>query len=167
MFYHLNFISLFTRESETLGKVAFSPINHSITVPINYSKAARKYFLDTYCFYYLLFICDFAAGQLSRLERRANNANVVGSTPTLARILQKRQKTFFGIMCHCYFVETCTSPVVQWLSRSLNTRKVPGSSPGGTRVFEIHFNKLKVKYDFHVKFQNGTGRLAQSVRASC
>ena len=25
------------------------------------------------------------AGQLSRLERRANNANVVGSTPTLAK----------------------------------------------------------------------------------
>ena len=27
------------------------------------------------------------AGQLSRLERRANNANVVGSTPTLAKFL--------------------------------------------------------------------------------
>ena len=26
-------------------------------------------------------------GQLSRLERRANNANVVGSTPTLAKFL--------------------------------------------------------------------------------
>ena len=27
------------------------------------------------------------AGQLSRLERRANNADVVGSTPTLAKFL--------------------------------------------------------------------------------
>ena len=27
----------------------------------------------------------FTAGQLSRLERRANNANVGGSTPTLAK----------------------------------------------------------------------------------
>ena len=27
------------------------------------------------------------AGQLSRLERRANNTNVVGSTPTLAKFL--------------------------------------------------------------------------------
>ena len=27
------------------------------------------------------------AGQLSRLERRANNANVVGSTPILAKLL--------------------------------------------------------------------------------
>ena len=27
------------------------------------------------------------AGQLSRLERRANNANVVGSTPILAKFL--------------------------------------------------------------------------------
>ena len=27
------------------------------------------------------------AGQLSRLVRRANNANVVGSTPTLAKFL--------------------------------------------------------------------------------
>ena len=27
------------------------------------------------------------AGQLSRLERRANNANVVGSTPILANLL--------------------------------------------------------------------------------
>ena len=27
----------------------------------------------------------FTAGQLSRLERRANNANVVGSIPTLAK----------------------------------------------------------------------------------
>ena len=27
------------------------------------------------------------AGQLSRLERRTNNANVVGSTPTLAKLL--------------------------------------------------------------------------------
>ena len=27
------------------------------------------------------------AGQLSRLERRSNNANVVGSTPTLAKFL--------------------------------------------------------------------------------
>ena len=27
------------------------------------------------------------AGQLSRLERRANNANVVGSTPRLAKLL--------------------------------------------------------------------------------
>ena len=27
------------------------------------------------------------AGQLSRLERRANNANIVGSTPTLAKFL--------------------------------------------------------------------------------
>ena len=27
------------------------------------------------------------AGQLSRLERRANNANVVGFTPTLAKFL--------------------------------------------------------------------------------
>ena len=27
----------------------------------------------------------FTGGQLSRLERRANNANVVGSTPTLAK----------------------------------------------------------------------------------
>ena len=27
------------------------------------------------------------AGQLSRLERRANNANVVGSTPVLANLL--------------------------------------------------------------------------------
>ena len=29
----------------------------------------------------------FAAGQLSRLERCAHNANVVGSTPTLAKFL--------------------------------------------------------------------------------
>ena len=28
----------------------------------------------------------FTACQLSRLERRANNANVVGSTPTLAKL---------------------------------------------------------------------------------
>ena len=31
----------------------------------------------------------FKAGQLSRLERRANNANVVGSTPTLANIFSE------------------------------------------------------------------------------
>ena len=29
----------------------------------------------------------FKAGQLSGLERRANNANFVGSTPTLAKFL--------------------------------------------------------------------------------
>ena len=29
----------------------------------------------------------FKAGQLSRLERRANNANVVGSTPILDKFL--------------------------------------------------------------------------------
>ena len=30
---------------------------------------------------------NFTACQLCRLERRANNANVVGSTPTLAKLL--------------------------------------------------------------------------------
>ena len=35
------------------------------------------------------------AGQLSRLERRANNANVVGSTPILAKFLLYVQNNRF------------------------------------------------------------------------
>ena len=38
------------------------------------------------------------AGQLSRLERRANNANVVGSTPTLAKfILYDPEYSIYGL----------------------------------------------------------------------
>ena len=38
------------------------------------------------------------AGQLSRLERRANNANVVGSTPTLAKsLLYDPEYSIYGL----------------------------------------------------------------------
>ena len=38
------------------------------------------------------------AGQLSRLERRANNANVFGSTPILAKLLLQLHKySIYGL----------------------------------------------------------------------
>ena len=38
------------------------------------------------------------AGQLSRLERRANNANVVGSTPNLAKLfLYVHKYSIYGL----------------------------------------------------------------------
>ena len=38
------------------------------------------------------------AGQLSRLERRASNANVVGSTPTLAKFpLHDHEYSIYGL----------------------------------------------------------------------
>ena len=38
------------------------------------------------------------AGQLSRLERRANNAHVVGSTPTLAKLhLYVHKYSIYGL----------------------------------------------------------------------
>ena len=38
------------------------------------------------------------AGQLSRLERRANNADVVGSTPTLAKLfLYVQEYSIYGL----------------------------------------------------------------------
>ena len=38
------------------------------------------------------------AGQLSRLERRANNANVVGSNPTLAKfVLYVHEYSIYGL----------------------------------------------------------------------
>ena len=41
----------------------------------------------------------FTACQLSRLERRANNANVVGSTPTLAKLLIYVHKYWIYGLC--------------------------------------------------------------------
>ena len=44
------------------------------------------------------------AGQLSRLERRANNANVVGSTPILANLLLYVHKySIYGLCSGIYW----------------------------------------------------------------
>ena len=44
------------------------------------------------------------AGQLSRLERRANNANVVGSTPTLAKfLLYDPEYSIYGLCSGIYW----------------------------------------------------------------
>ena len=41
----------------------------------------------------------FMACQLSRLERRANNANVVGSTPTMAKLRLYVHKYLIYVLC--------------------------------------------------------------------
>ena len=41
----------------------------------------------------------FTAGSLSRLERRANNENVVGSTPTMAKLLLYVHKYLIYGLC--------------------------------------------------------------------
>ena len=49
---------------------------------------------------------------------------------------QKKNCLHFGHH-HFHNFKQKQSSIVQWLSRSLNTRKVPGSSPGGTRYFSL------------------------------